>query len=419
MADIDIDPFEEHELRPEEPTDEHIPLTPVGGGSTWEPRREQETSFGGRESQRTKLMKDYIKDLYKKLSENIVETPEPFHYDYFKLEGGELYYIGSRKPLTTEGKLKSVGMIADILGKNRLHRLGFNIPVGKITARQAVMLTKAAEELPSESDITRTDDIELQEIAEKATKSTEDLISHLNDQQSQTDYLLEYPLQELLGLDKQLRSIRGSLKVELAKKVQLEERIPKERRKLEEFREYPGVYNNAMREDITKRIDDLNEDLKVRQESIDLLKGRLTSQITSFKETITKVLDSNTSLAEKIRTLFREQGIMIASILTAIGMAIRVLVEVLLPGGGGAVTSRGGEPPPKDEKGLKEWIRNKLKALALLLGGLGIKAAEALPGIIGGIISWILNRAKDVVGWVSQNLWTLVVGVGGLYIPIW
>ena len=139
-------------------------------------------------------MKDYVKDLYKKLSENIGETPEPFHYDYFKLKCEELYYIGSRKPLMTEGKLKSVGMIADILGKNILRRLGFNIPVGKITARQAVMLNKAAEELPSESDITRADDIELQEIAEKATKRTEDLISHLNDQQSQTDDLLEYPL---------------------------------------------------------------------------------------------------------------------------------------------------------------------------------------------------------------------------------
>ena len=93
-------------------------------------------------------MKDYVKDLYKKLSENVGETPELFHYDYFKLEGGELYYIGNRKPLTTEGKLKSVGMLADILGKNRLGRLGFNIPVGRITAQQAVMLNKAAEELP-------------------------------------------------------------------------------------------------------------------------------------------------------------------------------------------------------------------------------------------------------------------------------
>ena len=95
MADVDIDPFGEHESRPEEPTDEHIssgPVTPVGGGgSTWEPTCEQETSFGGRESQRTKLMKDYVGDLYKKLSGNIDETPELFHYGYFKLEGGELY----------------------------------------------------------------------------------------------------------------------------------------------------------------------------------------------------------------------------------------------------------------------------------------------------------------------------------------
>ena len=85
----------------------------------------------------------------------------------------------------------------------------------------------------------------------------------------------------------------------------------------------------------------------------------------SFHETIAKVMDKDTSLAEKIPTLFREQGITIASILMAIGMAIGVLVEALLPGGGG-VTSGG--PPPKDEKVLKEWVRSKLKALASLLG---------------------------------------------------
>ena len=98
MADIDIDPFGEHESRPEEPTDKHIPLDPVTPGRegvrTWEPTHEQETSFGGRESQRTILMKDYVKDLYKKLSENHGETPGLFHYDYFKLKGRELYYIG-------------------------------------------------------------------------------------------------------------------------------------------------------------------------------------------------------------------------------------------------------------------------------------------------------------------------------------
>ena len=63
MADVDIDPFGEHESRPEQPTDEHILLTPVGGGSTWEPTCKQETSFrghstplrGGRQTQRNRV----------------------------------------------------------------------------------------------------------------------------------------------------------------------------------------------------------------------------------------------------------------------------------------------------------------------------------------------------------------------------
>ena len=66
MADDDIDPFGEHESRPEDPTDENIPLdpvTPVGGGSTREPKHEQETSFGG--SSRTSILhKEYLVGKY-------------------------------------------------------------------------------------------------------------------------------------------------------------------------------------------------------------------------------------------------------------------------------------------------------------------------------------------------------------------
>ena len=46
-------------------------------------------------------------------------------------------------------------------------------------------------------------------------------------------------------------------------------------------------------------------------------------------------------------------------------MAIGVLVDTLLPGGGRAATASGGGEPPKDEAGLKEWIRNKLKAFGI------------------------------------------------------
>ena len=57
-------------------------------------------------------------------------------------------------------------------------------------ARQAVMLNKAAEELPSESGITKVDDIELQEIAEK----TLGIISQIKNVQTDTEDLFEHPL---------------------------------------------------------------------------------------------------------------------------------------------------------------------------------------------------------------------------------
>ena len=257
--------------------------------------------------------------------------------------------------MNRNGELKTIGVIEDTLGIGGLQEMGYSISKANLKPQFVLDLMEKEAQLPSIHEIAGADEIELEEIA----KSTEDLIFQINNQ-SQTDELFEHPLWELLGLDKQLRSIRGSLKVELAKKVELEECITKEHHKLEEFWEYPRVSDDAMKEDITKQINTLNDELETRQESIDLLKGRLKSQITNFKETIAKMLDKDTSLAKKIQTLFREQGITIASILTAIRMAIRVLVKALLPGGGGAVTSGGGEPPPKDEKGLKEWIRNKL-----------------------------------------------------------
>ena len=220
-ADIDIDLFGEHESRPEEPTDEHISLTPVGGRSTWEPEREQETSFGGRstllrrgrQSQRNRFLIKRVEGLYERLSQKLARTSEVFHYNLFKLRDGKLYFRDKNKPLTTKkGGLKSAKEIMKIFGKEGLCDLDFNVSKSKVTSWQAAMLNKVEEEIPSASDVDKVGDIELQEIA----KSMEDLIFQIKDVQTDTDDLFEHPLQELLGLDKQFRSIRGSLKVEVA-----------------------------------------------------------------------------------------------------------------------------------------------------------------------------------------------------------
>ena len=118
-----------------------------------------------------------------------------------------------------------------LLHKEGLRDLGFNISKGKVTTQQAAMLNEVEEEIPSASDVDKVGDIELQEIV----KSTKDLISQIKDAQKDTDELFEHPLRELLGLDTQLRGIRGLLKVEVAKKLELQECIAKEHRKLEEF----------------------------------------------------------------------------------------------------------------------------------------------------------------------------------------
>ena len=167
MVDVDIDPFGEHESRPDKPIGENIPLTPVGG-STWKPEHEQETLIRGT-SQSTRLVKDYVQDLYEKLSKNLGQTAEAIYSDYFDFRGGEQYHRSKSEPLTTEEKLTLVGMIADILGKNRLRNLGFDIPKDKLTAQQAVMLNRVKEELPSASDIAKADDIKLQENTENAS----------------------------------------------------------------------------------------------------------------------------------------------------------------------------------------------------------------------------------------------------------
>ena len=202
--------------------------------------------------------------------------------------------------MNRNGELKTIGIIADTLGIRGLREMGYNITKTNLKPPFVLDLLEKQAKLPSSSEVAKADTIELEEIV----KSTEDLISQIN-KQTQTDDLFEHPLHKLLGLDKQLKSIGGSLKVEIAKKVQLDGHIEMEKIKLGEIQDNPR-YTKKQHKKFRKRLDKLNDGLKVRQESIDLLKGRLRNQITSFKETIAEVLDKGTSLGEKIRTLFGE-----------------------------------------------------------------------------------------------------------------
>ena len=272
-------------------------------------------------------------------------------------------------------------------------------------------------ELPINED--NQDNIMLQDIITKNEIATDNSIKLIEtslteigeDASTQTGGL---SLRELEGLDKELRTISSSLRSAIAKSMAKQVDIDKENQKLEEMAN-DETYSDEQREEVRARLQRFQDEQKAINEEIRILKGRYSNQIYQIRESIMKFLDKETgTLGERIRTLFKEQGITIVSILTALGMAPGVLIEALL-GHPNASTPTSQSITISDKKGgAREWIKNKLKALSQLVGKLADKALASLPGIIGSILSWILNRAKEVIGWLPQNLWALITGVGVL-----
>ena len=216
------------------------------------------------------------------------------------------------------------------------------------------------------------------------------------------------PLREILGLNEGLKTIRGMKAVQESKKVSLQQLIEGYRKDLER----PGTSERA--DQIEREIQKAKDQLRATEDSIDTLNQESRSQVRQIRDSLLRVLDKNTTLAERVRTLFREQGVTIVSILTAIGLAISTLV-LALTGGGAAVAPVTPTPtPPADKAGLKEWTKKHLQALGRMLAQLAGKAAAALPGIIGSIVSWLLNLLSKTAGWLAGNLWALVVAIGGL-----
>ena len=210
-------------------------------------------------------------------------------------------------------------------------------------------------------------------------------------------------MREFLGIDKPLQSIQGELLNSTSKLTEINKRIQRDTKKLEEVENDP-TYTDEQRQLYRDRLDDLNTEKQARLEILSQNRKDLQTQVARIKQTLEKVLDQNTSLAERIRTLFREQVITLFSILTAFSMTISNIFLAITGvfGGGGGET--GGSPPNK-EGVLKKWserLANKLKRLAG-------KAVEALPAIVGSVVGAILSFLVKTVGLVAKHTWVLIV----------
>ena len=170
--------------------------------------------------------------------------------------------------------------------------------------------------LPMNED--NQDNIMLQDIITKNEIATDNSIKLIETSLTETGLTLR----ELEGLDKELRTISGSLRSAIAKSMAKQVDIDKENRKLEEMAN-DETYSDEQREQVRARFQRFQDEQKTISDQIRILKGRYSNQIYQIRESIMKFLDKETgTLGERIRTLFKEQGITIISILTALGMTL-------------------------------------------------------------------------------------------------
>ena len=217
-------------------------------------------------------------------------------------------------------------------------------------------------ELPTTSEGNQ-DNIMLQDIITKNEIATDNSMKLIEtslteigeDASTQTGGLT---LRELEGLDKELRTISGSLRSAIAKSIAKQVDIDRENRKLEEMAN-DETYSDEQREEVRARLQRFQDEQKAISDQIRILKGRYSNQIYQIRESIMKFLDKETgTLGERIRTLFKEQGITIVSILTAVGMTIGVLIEALLGGPSVSAPTSGGTTTSDKKGGTREWIKS-------------------------------------------------------------
>ena len=95
MADIDIDPFHDHDKMDPWPDKTGETLSHPRRSSSW--RRSYlgtrtRNAIWRKKSQRTRLKEAQVEGLYQKLTKITCQTPETFHFEDFELKDGELYY---------------------------------------------------------------------------------------------------------------------------------------------------------------------------------------------------------------------------------------------------------------------------------------------------------------------------------------
>ena len=165
---------------------------------------------------------------------------------------------------------------------------------------------KLQEELPTDLEM---ESIPLQDLST--------LAEHLHVATREVATNTDLDIREFFGIDKTLRRVQGEIVNNAAKLTELDKQLDLDRGKLEEIKDDPS-YSEELKERISERIDNAETEQEARLEVLSMNKKELQSQVLRIKETLAEMLDSNTSILEKLRIFFREQWILLTITITSI-----------------------------------------------------------------------------------------------------
>ena len=155
-------------------------------------------------------------------------------------------------------------------------------------------------------------------------------------------------------MDKALQRTRGALVDNIAKLSQLDTDIAL----AEEVGGEEAANDLEKKRRIQEQLDRLRDKRASRLEAAAANRDALRSQFYRIRETLERVLNNDTSLAERLRTLFREQGVTITSILTALGFIVSTIVLAMQNAVGVTPT------PTPPSSGGTATVKKQLRTLA-------------------------------------------------------
>jgi len=247
------------------------------------------------------------------------------------------------------------------------------------------------------------------------------LLDATNEELEQLDIFSNQALREILGYRSESVRLAEQLSIRDYKIRLLEDLLSKTTKEIEQLK--LNVDNKVLEETeykkenayLEKRTDDLEKEIEFQKQERKLLQRSYDSNHTRLKNVFKDLLikpDSKISLKDRIKLLFKLEGLTIGTILTVIVMVFTTIGLGISNSIKPNITPTPDKPiGPPDDDSIENKIKHGLQKLAEYLKELAKKSMYAIPGIIGSIISYILKAGGNVLMFAAEHIKLFLIAV--------